>query len=272
MTTGKGMISRTLMASALAAALSATAWAAGPSRVVSLNLCTDQWLMLLAPEKAVGLTFLSRDPALSFVSARAARVSVVRASAEAVLALRPDLVLGARFGARTTLDLLARSGVPVDRIALPTNFAGIRVGLRTLARQLGVPERAEPLIAAMDAALPHLAAPPDSGRTALVWEPRGWTSGPRGLMAAVLRAAGLVNMGSGRRVGLEALLRRPPALLVLTDGGGGASLATEMAHHPAVRGIPMRVIPAPLTICPGPFTAWAVRRLLAPGHKSRGPA
>ena len=37
----------------------ATAWCA-PRRVVSLNLCTDQMLVLLAPEKVVGLTPLAQ--------------------------------------------------------------------------------------------------------------------------------------------------------------------------------------------------------------------
>ena len=232
-------------------------WAA-MERVVSLNLCTDQWLVLLAPEKVAALSPLAHDPALSFVAEQAAALPMVRASAEAVMALRPDLVLGGKFGARTTLALLERAGVPVARIDTPQDFPGIRAGLRAAAALLGVPDRAEPLLAAMDAALPP---PPGPPRAALVWEPRGWTSGPGGLMDAVLRAAGLTNMGSGGRIGLEALLRHPPALLVLPQNTAGASLATAVLAHPALRDIPARLIPAPLRICPGPFTAEAVSRL-----------
>lgn len=231
--------------------------AATVRRVVSLNLCTDQWLVLLAPEKVAGLSSLARDPALSFVAAEAARLPAVRASAEAVMELHPDLVLGARFGARTTLALLERAGSRVERLDLPTDFPGIRAALRSTAALLGVPARAAPLIAAMDAALP----PPGPPRDALVWEPRGWTSGPGGLMDAIVRAAGMVNTGSGGRVGLEALLRHPPDVLVLPDTAAGASLATEMLRHPAVLDIPVLTVPTPLTICPGPFTAEAVRRL-----------
>ena len=230
-------------------------------RVVSLNLCADQWLVLLAPEKIAALSMLARDPSLSHVAARAASLPVTRASAEAVLALRPDLVLGAAFGARTTLALLERAGVRVVRLAIPVDFPGIRAGLRELAALLDVPERAEPLIAAMDAALPM---PPlrDPPVTALVWEPRGWTAGRDGLMENVLRAAGLTNIGSGGRVGLEALSRHPPALLILPGGSAGASLATDMLTHPAVRAIPTRIVPAPLRICPGPYTAGAVTALI----------
>jgi iron complex transport system substrate-binding protein len=240
------------------------AWPArsqGPERVVSLNLCPDQWLVLLAPEKVSGLSPLARDPALPFVADAAARQPVVPASAEAVVDRHPDLVLGARFGAQTTLGLLERAGMRVEKLDIPTDFPAIRAALRATAALLGVPGRAAPLIAAMDAALP----PPQTRRgppiRALVWEQRGWTSGAGTIMGAVVRAAGMVNAGSGGRVGLQALLRHPPDLLVLPDAAGGVSLATEMLAHPAVRGIPVRTILTPLTICPGPFTAAAVTRL-----------
>jgi iron complex transport system substrate-binding protein len=230
-------------------------------RVVSLNLCTDQWLVLLAPEKVAGLSPLARDPALSFVADAAARLPVIRASAEAVMDRHPDLVLGARFGAQTTLALLERAGLRVERLDIPTDFPGIRVALRAVATLLDVPERAGPLIAAMDAALPLPLSPQVPPIQALVWEPRGWTSGPGTMMDTVVRAAGMVDAGSGRREGLEALLRHPPDLLVLPEVDAGASLATEMLRHPAVRGIPVRSVPTALTICPGPFTAEAVARL-----------
>jgi iron complex transport system substrate-binding protein len=230
-------------------------------RVVSLNLCTDQWLVLLAPEQVVGLSPLARDPALSVGAGVATRLPMVRASAEAVMDRHPDLVLGARFGAQTTLALLERAGLRVERLDIPTDFPGIRVALRAVATLLGVPERAGPLLAAMDAALPPPRSSTGQPIQALVWEPRGWTSGPGTMMDGVVRAAGMVDAGSGRRVGLEALLRHPPDQLVLPEAAAGASLATEMLRHPAVRGIPVRSIPTPLTICPGPFTAEAVVRL-----------
>ena len=111
---------------------------ASAARVVSLNLCTDQMLVLLAPEKIAALSPLARDLALSFVAPQAAHLPVVRASAEAVLELRPDLVLAAPYGAQTTLALLQQERVPVLRIALPHDFAGIRQMTRLLAATTGV--------------------------------------------------------------------------------------------------------------------------------------
>jgi iron complex transport system substrate-binding protein len=230
-------------------------------RVVSLNLCTDQLLVLLAPEKVAALSSLARDPALSFVAAQASHLPIVRASAEAVMRLHPDLVLAAPYGAQTTLALLEQEHAPILRVELAQDFAGIHRQTREVAAALGVPRRADALLAAMDTslnALPH----PDHTVRALVWEPRGLTAGPHSLMDAVLRSVGMVNASDGRRVGLEALLRDPPDLLVVPATPEFPSLATELLQHPALAGLHRIAIPPALTICAGPFTA-QVAALLA---------
>jgi iron complex transport system substrate-binding protein len=224
--------------------------------VVSLNLCTDQMLVLLAPAKIAALSPLARDPALSFVAQEAAHLPIVRASAEAVLRLHPDLVLAATFGAQNTLALLEQEGTPVLRLDLPQGFDGIRRQTRLLAATLGVRERGEALLAAMDASLDALPHQPEPLR-ALVWEPRGLTAGPGSLMDAVLRSAGLINASDGRRMGLEALLRQPPDLLVVPAAPEFPSLASTLMEHPALTGIRRRAIPPALTLCAGPFTAEA---------------
>jgi iron complex transport system substrate-binding protein len=234
--------------------------AQGAERVVSLNLCTDQWVVLLAPEKVAALSPLARDPTLSYVAAAAANLPAVRASAEAVLRLHPDLVLAAPYGAQTTLAILAQERIPLLRIDLPHDFAGIRDLTRQLAGALGVPERGEVLVTSMDATLVTLPQPDRQGR-AIVWEPRGLTEGPDTLMDAVLHAAGFMNAANGRRMGLEALLRHPPDLLVLPTTPVFPSLATALLQHPALAVLPRRTLPAALTICAGPFTAEAAAML-----------
>lgn len=231
-------------------------------RVVSLNLCSDQMLVLLAPEQVAALSPLARDPALSFVAAQAARLPIVRDDAEAVLRLHPDLVLAAPYGAQATLALLVQEGVPVRRIDLPQDFAAIRAQTTALAAALDVPARGASLVAAMDAILASVPQP-TRHITAVAWEPRGYTAGPGTLMDAVLRAAGLVNAAAGARIGIEAMLRHPPDLLVEQEAPEYPSLATEMLRSPALAAIPRRAVPSALTICAGPFTARAVA-LLAP--------
>lgn len=192
----------------LIALLSATPTRAA-ERVVSLNLCTDQLLVQLAPEDVAGLTTLSRDASISYVAEAAQHLPIVRADAEAVLLLHPDLVLAGPYGAQTTVTLLRELGRHVVMLPLPENFAGIRQETRDLARLLGVPSRGDALITQMDArlaALPHPAHLP----TALLWQPRGYTAGPGTLGDAVLRAAGLRNVGTGAESGWRRWWRTRP--------------------------------------------------------------
>ena len=223
--------------------------------IVSLNLCTDQYLLALAPERAAAVTFLARDPELSVMAAAAATVPTVRADAEAVLALHPALVLAAPWGARATLDALVRRGVAVERITPPTDFAGIRATFRHLGARLGASDRAEALLAQMDD------APRAAQGAAIALEPRGLTAGPGSLRDAVLRAAGLANAGDGRQLSLEALARTPATLLVLAPPPSYPARATEFLAHPVLAHHPRQEIPPRLTICGGPWTAGAVALL-----------
>lgn len=242
--------------------LLATLAPAQAARVVSLNLCADDYLLTLAPEQAAGVTRLARDPALSVVTQQAARVPVRRADAEQVLALHPDLVLAGPYGAQAILAVLAQAGVRTLRIGLPNSFAAIRAETRRLAALLGVSARGEAALAEMDrrlAGVPRRAQP----ERALLLQPRGWTEGSRSLGAAVLRAAGLVDAGDGRQWSLEQIAARPPALLVVPQAPDFPSLATDFLRHPALRGIPRVAVPPALLVCGGPWTARAVT-LLAP--------
>lgn len=224
--------------------------------VVSLNLCTDEALLTLAPERAAAVSFLARDPSLSVVARAAARVPVVRADAESVLARHPALVLAEDHGAQTVLAALRDAGVRVATFREPRDFAGVRREWRAIARLLGVPARGEAAIAAMDAGLGARRYP----RGTAVWlEPRLVAAGTATIEGAVLRQAGYVQVT--RVAGLEGLAAHPPGLLVVPAVPRYPSLATEVLANPVLAGIPRVTIPARLTVCPGPWTARAVRML-----------
>jgi iron complex transport system substrate-binding protein len=250
------VIGRALLLTLLAAA---PAWAQPPipRRVVSLNLCTDQFLLLLAPEKAVAVTMLAADPALSFVANEARRVPAVRADAEAVLALQPDLVLAAPWGAQATLAALERRGVRVERIRPPSDFTAVAAETRRLAALLDESARGAALLAGMETQLTPTAEP---HRSALLLEARGYSAGPETLGGAVLRAAGFRNAG-GRRLGLEDIVAHPPDLLVVTQAPAMPSMATDLLLHPVLAPLPRAVLPPALLVCGGPWSARAVALL-----------
>jgi iron complex transport system substrate-binding protein len=226
--------------------------------VVSLNLCTDQLLVLLAPEQVAALEPLARDPALSFVAEQARDLPIVRADAEAVLALKPDLVLAGTYGAQGTLALLRARGVRVLQFGEPTDFAGIDAQVMRVAETLGVRTRGRVLV---DAMWRHLAAVRKRSGAAVLWEAGGWSAGPGTLGDAVLRAAGFRDVGTGGRMGLEALLAAHPDLLVTEQAPRFPSMATDLAWHPALRGLPRRALAPAWLTCGGPFTVRAVEAL-----------
>ncbi len=230
------------------------------ARVVSLNLCTDEFLLLLAPEQAVAVSFLANEPSMSVVAGVARHVPQVRADAEAVLDLHPDLVLAGPYGAQTTLALLERRGTRVERLAMPQDFAAIRAETRRAAALLGVPARGEALLTDMQARLDAVRAPVVRAR-AVFLQARGYAAGPGSLADAVLRAAGLADAGAGGQPGLEALVMHPPDLLVTATAPDFPSLGTDLLRHPALKQIPRREVAPALVLCGGPWTAGAVAAL-----------
>ncbi len=228
------------------------------SAVISLNLCTDQLLVQLAPEQITALEPLARDPALSFVASQASSLPQVRADAEAVLRLHPQLVLAGRYGAQSTVALLKARGVRVVQLGEAQDFEQIAAQTVELATLLGVRPRGQALVARMWARL--AAVQPQHG-TAVLWQAAGWTAGPGSLGDAVLRAAGYTNLGTGGRIGVEALLARKPDVLVTEAAARAPSMATDLAWHPALQNIPRRTIAPALLICGGPQSAVAVEAL-----------
>ncbi len=229
-------------------------------RVVSLNLCTDQMLLLLAPGAAVGLSPLARDPSLSAMAAEAAHVRLTGPSAEAVLRLHPDLVLAEPYGAAATVAALRDLGLRVVMLNDPATFPQIRAAITALATLLGAQARGAELIAAMDRTLADLKRPADRP-TAVVLEPRGLTSGPDSLAGSVLWAAGYRDTARDGWVSLERLVAHPPDLLVLPEAPDFPSLATRLLDDPALAAIPRRTVPAAWMICGTPFAAEAARMI-----------
>jgi iron complex transport system substrate-binding protein len=233
--------------------------AAQAKGVVSLNLCTDQFLLALAPERIAALSFLARDATLSVFADAAKAHPWVRADAEAVLALEPDMVLAANWGAQATLAALERHGTRVVRSDLPESFAAIRAETMRMGQLLGVSARAAELLAEMDGRLAKVTrrAPVD----AVLLEPRGYTGQAASLADEIMRAAGYRNVAVGMRMSLEQLATLRPALLVMADAPAFPSLATDFLRHPVLAHIATRRLPPALLVCGGPWTAAAVAML-----------
>lgn len=269
----------------VAALAGATAWAAvpreapaptRPQRIVSLNLCADQYLLALAdPGQIAALTQFARDPDMSAGADAARAIRTSRGSAEEVIALAPDLVIASPGGRRRgTLAALAGQHYPTLELPSAESYPEIVAQIRTVAAAVGHADRGEALIRGMDAALAGLKRT-GHGQVAAYYQRRGYLTGTGTLIDDLMTRVGLVNLAARierpvlSQLSLEELIAAQPDYLIVesatrqvTDQG------TEMLHHPVLRDIPRLELPQAWTVCGGPAYVRAARSLA--GQLARG--
>jgi iron complex transport system substrate-binding protein len=267
------------LAAALAAVLAA-AWPAlaadRPARVVSLNMCTDQLLLDLAPPgQIVGLSPYARSLSMSWAASQSATLPVLSGTAEEVMLIRPDLVVAGRFTRRATREFIRERGIPVEEFDVAGSLAATRAQIARFGEITGARDKARRRIAEIDAAEAELRAAALSTRLrVLPLSRRGWASGRETLMSDLLAMAGLDNavgeigLKAGGFVSLEEIVRlRPDAILISRDDDRAEDQGRAMLLHPAVQELfpPERriVLPERLTVCGGPMVAEAMRLLAA---------
>lgn len=252
---------------------------AAPQRIVSLNACADQYLIALADKGQIAaLTQFARDPGLSFYADKARAYPASQGQAEAVLALRPDLVVASPYRRAEDLTLL-KGKVRILDIKPAESFDDVVKQTRAIAAAIGHPDRGEALIASMRARVDAVGRRP-SGGVAAHYQRGGFITGPRSLMDDLMTRVGLVNLarrlngGSIGRLSLEQIVYQHPDYLILTDGVSvGQDEGSLSLEHPALeRAVPparQLHIPAALTVCGGPSYPAALERLQAEVDRAR---
>src|SRR4051812_5216386 len=112
-------------ASAISLALAAAApGKAAPSRVASLNLCTDELLLTLGdPRQILSVTHLGQNPVETPLWRAARRYRRNDGSLVSVAGLRPDLVLTMGGGARDRSRVGERLGIRMLDLPYPQSLA-----------------------------------------------------------------------------------------------------------------------------------------------------
>jgi len=244
--------------------------ASAPRGIVSLNLCADQYLLALADRSQIaGLTSNADKPEMSAAAAQARGLRILGQSAEEVLAIRPDLVVGMPARRSAVMTALKDYNYPALDLRMAESFADITEQVRTVARAVGKPERGEALVTRMERELAELDRP-GGGRVAAYYQRRGFLTGTGTLVDDLMRRAGLVNLAAklGKPplslLSIEELVAaRPDFLIVETATDQVMDQGTEMLHHPALRDIPRIRLPQAWTVCGGPAYVRAAQSLVA---------
>jgi iron complex transport system substrate-binding protein len=263
--------------------------ASAPTRIASLNLCTDSMLFeLVSVDRIVSITTLSRDKDLSYFTETAKHLPANHGNVEEVIPLQPDLVVGGPRTAAIGSALLTRLGLKVLTFEPVDSLQRFRENFLRLAEAVGESARAERLLTALAS---HLDRAGRGGAgagpvTAVVYQANGYVAGPKTLIGELVDAAGLHNgavelgLTYGGFVSLERLLLIEPDLIVFSRGAGPyPSLADQLLDHPALRnadalstpraGPRYVTIPPQLWSCGGSFVAAAVDRLVLAARPAR---
>ena len=251
----------------LAAALSPAAAQSRPLRVMSVDQCSDQYVMALAPRDQIVGVSPHADDSDAWLRRQARGLPVRRPTLESLLAAKPDVVVRYWTSDQRLLRGLRQRGVRVVQIEDAKGFDDIRRNIRSVSTALGREPQGQAMIADMDA---KLARSRDAwaGRKALYLTPGGFTAGAGTLVSAIMEAAGLHNAVAApgyQPVSLEKFVLQPPDLLVLGFFDEASGGRWDVGRRPLVRriakGRTVAELPADMLGCPGWFAADASVRL-----------
>ncbi|HEX8643416.1 MAG TPA: ABC transporter substrate-binding protein [Allosphingosinicella sp.] len=213
-------------------------------RVASLNLCTDELLLVLAdPAQIVSITHLAQQEAETPLWREARRHARNDGSLVSAARHRPDLVLAMGGGARDRLRIAERLGIATLDLPFAQSLEDVERSIRAVAAALGRPARGEALVTRLRRL--RQSAPPRAAEA--VWLGGGGrTVSATGLEAQWMRLAGLEQRQiRGDRVTLEQLAARPPAILLRSDYRSGQYSASQrwLGHPLAGAAGRARIVP-----------------------------
>lgn len=239
----------------------ASAAAAEPRRIVSLDYCADQFVLALADRAQIAA--LSRGSLRddSYFRTRARGIRQTRGTLEEVLALRPDLIVRNWGGPWDAADVYARFGVPVLQVGDTTDFAAARDDLLDAARIIGRPSRGAAIARDLDLRLAQLRASARAPRPVMYLSAGGAVAGSGTMMDSIISAGGGRNIrteASWTVMPLERLIEAPPALIALGffEHGRTRMNAWLPARHPAMRRMLERARTVSLPVASVACEAW----------------
>lgn len=255
--------------------------------VVSINLCSDQLVMLLAhPDHILSLSNLAHQPEGSFFFDRARQYPTTQGNAESILTLAPDLVIAGEYTTRYTVSLLRELGVRVEILPIANSIDMMMSNIKQVATWLNVDNRAQPILEGMKQRLAQLEVDVSgiSDRSELaVFDANGYTVGRNTLRGEMITRSGwtnsatLVGIDGYGKLSLESLVRlSPDALLDSPYSPGTFSRARQITAHPAISaaGLNPLVISVPSreVMCAGPWTIDVMKQLYEARNRLTGDA
>ena len=236
--------------------------AASAVRAASLNMCSDEYLLLLArPQEIASVSRLSRDPADSVLWRQGRNYPGNRGTLESALASKPNLLITMGGGGRSTTLIARKMGLRTLDLPFPMTIADVTSNMDRVAVAIGDPARSLP----WKRRLAALRAGARSARDAIFLGAGGNSVGAQSVEAEWMGLAGLKQRHlPGGRASLELLATRPPAVMLRSAyRRSERSLGQGWLEHPLANPTTSTVISVdgrPWT-CAGPLMIAEIHKL-----------
>ena len=238
----------------------------GALRVASLNLCTDEYLLLLArPSEIASVTRLSHDPAESSLWKAARHYPANRGSLEGVVPAHPTLVLSMGGGGRSSQAIARRMGIRTLDLPFPASIGDVERNMVRVASALGDAARA----AGWRRRLHELQQSQVGTQDTIFLTSGGFSISAKSVGSQWMALAGFDQRPlPGGRATLEALAVHPPSVLLRsTYRRNQHSLGQAWLDHPLARKARSKTVwtdGRPWT-CMGPLMLPEIERLRQKG-------
>ena len=236
--------------------------AASAVRAASLNMCSDEYLLLLArPQEIASVSRLSRDPADSSLWRLGRRYPGNRGDLESALRTRPNLLITMGGGGRATMMIARKMRLRTLDLPFPTTIADVAANMDRVASALGEPARSLP----WKRKLAGLQTGVRPARDAIFLGAGGNSVGAQSVEAEWMRLAGLKQRAlPGGRASLELLATHPPSTILRSAyRRTERSLGQTWLEHPLAspRSSTVVTIDGRPWTCAGPLMLSEVERL-----------
>ena len=217
---------------------------AGPKRIASLNLCTDELLLSLAdPDQIISLTWLAREESLSpfFEPARPYHQNNGRASD--VIPLNPDLVFLSEFSPANTLGLLETVGVTSVVVPEPRTTTQLLENIRAMSSAIDQVKKGEELISLFSSRLKSITENKSAQKiSALLLSPGIASFGSSAVKIEILKMLNIRVLNqekpslANRYLSVEELTRSSPDFVIIDKYSSDyPSVSEEILKHPLIQ-------------------------------------
>ena len=252
-------------------------------KVASINLCTDQYIFLIADKKQItSLSFMSKDKNISYISNQVLSIKLNNGRAEEIIAQDPDIVFSGPGSSFATINLLRKLNYKVISIPEAKNFEEIKSQILFISKLLEREEKGIYLVKKIDKEIKKYNNIKNNLRdkSIIAIGPNGYVRDSQSLLGNIFNLLGYRNVierikiNNYSRISLEDILIIDPDIIVILDNyNQHTSLSQNFIRHPVIKYIKDKGISysfdKKLLNCAGPFSTEILKNLIMQNEKNK---